>query len=337
MKFSVGLLGHVSAAYDIRANVGLAQLAERLGYAAYWVADNRWQRDVWMILAACAAQTERIALGPRVTDPYIRHPALTAVAIASLDELSRGRAVLGIGAGGSGFAQLGIGRTHPVTAIREAVDLTRKLLAGGLVDYAGETVQFRSGTLGFTGRAALPVLIGGRGPRILQLAGEVADLAMTGGVASPPGVRWAREQVDRGLRRAHRSADAVELCAMTYVAVADDVAAARDAVRVAVAQAVASSYPVWDFVTAAGLEVPPELERLVVGGVREPARLAPHIPDTFVARLAVAGDVAAVTRQISEMRDAGIAHLILAPIPVGEPADRVIERFAREVIPGVNG
>ena len=335
MRFSVGLLGHISSAYDIAATADLAALAERLGYCAYWVADNRWHRDVWVTLTACAMRTERISLGPRVTDPYIRHPALTAVAIASLDELSGGRAVLGIGAGGTGFPQLGIERRRPVPAIREAVELTRMLLGRGLVDYQGETVSFRRGALGFSARAGIPVLVGGRGPKILSLAGEIADMAMAGCVASDEGVRWARAQVDRGIRRAGRGADAVELCAMTYVAVTDRASEAREAVRIAVAQAVGSSYPVLDFVTAAGLEIPPQLRALIASGVREPARLAPLIPDAFVDRLAIAGDTASSAAQLSRMAAAGLQHVIVAPIPVREPAQIAIERFAREVMPRV--
>ncbi|MGH2384380.1 MAG: LLM class flavin-dependent oxidoreductase [Candidatus Limnocylindria bacterium] len=333
MKFSVGLLGQVSGQYGARETADLARLAEDLDYAAYWVADNRWQRDVWTVLAACAERTRRIPLGPRVTDPYIRHPALTAIAIATLDELSGGRAILGLGAGGTGFGQLGIERTRPVQALREAVQLVRDFLSGGVVDFAGETVRFRRGQIGFPARGAPPILIAGRGPGILQLAGELADMAMVGAVVTARGVRWAQEQVEKGLSRAGRSWTDVELCSMTYVALSDDLPAARDAARMAVAQAVAGSYPSWDFIRASGLVVPDELHALIDAGVRDPARLAPLLTDQFTERLAVFGDAASCAASIRTMADAGIAHVVVAPIPIGEPAARSIERFASDVIP----
>src|SRR5947209_9499874 len=140
LTFGAGLLGHYSRFYSVQRVAELGALCERLGYETYWVADQRWMRDVWISLAACAQQTSSIKLGTRVTDPYVRHPALTAVAIATLDELSGGRAILGIGAGGSGFAQMGHERARAVVAIPEAGELIRRPRGGGQVDCQGEAV-----------------------------------------------------------------------------------------------------------------------------------------------------------------------------------------------------
>ena len=101
--------------------VELAVSAERLGYDDFWLADERFFREVYTILGLAAARTSRIRLGPGVTDPYSRHPALTAMAIATLDEISGGRAILGLGAGVSGFRELGIDAARSAVAIREAV------------------------------------------------------------------------------------------------------------------------------------------------------------------------------------------------------------------------
>src|SRR5262249_34324512 len=134
LRFGAGLLGHYSRAYPVSRVAELGALCERLGFDSYWVADQRWMRDVWGSLTATALRRSHIHLGTRVTDPYVRHPALTAVAVASLDELSGGRAILGLGAGGSGFREMGIERKKPVTALREAIELIRRLLAGEEVD-----------------------------------------------------------------------------------------------------------------------------------------------------------------------------------------------------------
>src|SRR5437762_2687760 len=88
LRFGAGLLGHYARAYSVRRVAELGARCEELGFDSYWVADQRWMRDVWVSLSAAALATSRIRLGTRVTDPYVRHPALTAVGIASVDELS---------------------------------------------------------------------------------------------------------------------------------------------------------------------------------------------------------------------------------------------------------
>src|SRR5215211_2577335 len=103
-----------------------AAATEAYGYDALWLADERFHADPYAALTYCAAHTRRIDLGVCVTDPYSRHPALTAMAIGTLDELSGGRAILGIGAGGSGFAELGLEQTRPSRAMTEAIDLVRR-------------------------------------------------------------------------------------------------------------------------------------------------------------------------------------------------------------------
>src|ERR1700744_2792109 len=107
--------------YTTQELVDLAVLSEALGYRDFWYTDVRFARDCYLGLAAVAARTRTIRLGTGVTDPYSRHPALTASAIATLDEMSDGRAVLGLGTGGAGFRELGLERKLPVAALRETV------------------------------------------------------------------------------------------------------------------------------------------------------------------------------------------------------------------------
>src|SRR2546425_10316476 len=112
-------------------------MAEATGYDDLWLADERFFREAYACLTLCALRTRRVRLGPCVTDPYTRHPALTAMAIATLDEISGGRAALGIGAGVSGFRELGVDPARSAVAVREAVELIRRLLAGETVTAKG--------------------------------------------------------------------------------------------------------------------------------------------------------------------------------------------------------
>jgi 5,10-methylenetetrahydromethanopterin reductase len=291
-------------------------------------------RDVFVSLADLAAHSERLLLGTRVTDPYIRHPALTAVAIATLDEVSGGRAILGFGAGGSGFSQLGIRRERPALAVREAIELVRKLWAGGSVEYRGQTVTWESGEIEFACRSDIPIVIAARGPRLLQLSGECADGAIVASGASAEGIAWARGHIESGERKAGRAAGATELLHMTYIAISNDRNAARQAAKRGILGAVAGSHPNYDFLTANQLEVPEDLFNYLESGKRDPARIIELIPDSFVGKLAVAGTVGDCGDQLRELLAAGIDHPLLSPIAVeGRSELDVLRLFVEEILP----
>jgi 5,10-methylenetetrahydromethanopterin reductase len=164
---------------DTETIVRLAVEAEQLGFTRCRVYDEGLvTRDVHVVMTAIACATERVVIGPGITNPYTRHPAQTASAIASLDEVSGGRAFLGIGAGGSlALDPVGIERTRPLGAVREAIEVNRLLYSGERVDYDGEHVTLRSARLGY-GRPDIEIWLAGRGPRILQLGGAIADGVM---------------------------------------------------------------------------------------------------------------------------------------------------------------
>jgi 5,10-methylenetetrahydromethanopterin reductase len=154
------------------------------GFDAVWLADERFYREVYGALARIAVATSRVRLGPCVTDPFARHPALTAMAIATLDEIAEGRALLGLGAGVSGFAELGIQPKKPPRAIRESIALIQALLRGEHVDVQGEVISFRGNHLGFAAPGQHP------GPRGQQRPRGTAGAA--DGAIMRPAVRWPR-------------------------------------------------------------------------------------------------------------------------------------------------
>ena len=144
MQMGLLMLGDAS----IRAMVERARLAEAVGYGTVWLADERFYHEVYSCLTHLAARTSKVLLGPCVTDPFSRHPALTAMAIATLDEISGQRAILGVGAGISGFTELGINRRKPARAIREMIQVICALLQGESVDFHGEVIELHLGSLG---------------------------------------------------------------------------------------------------------------------------------------------------------------------------------------------
>lgn len=172
LPLSVNLM----ATGPIERVVELARLAEARGFERCWVYDEGVvTRDVYVTLSAVAAATDRILLGPGITNPYVRHPGATAVAVASLDELSGGRAFLGLGAGGGlTLGPLALARDRPLAAVEQMVEALRALWAGETVSTKGPAFAFDRARLDF-GRSDIEIVLAGRGPRMIDLGGRVAD------------------------------------------------------------------------------------------------------------------------------------------------------------------
>ena len=156
--------------------VGLARIAENLGCCRCWVYDEGLAtRDVYVAMTAVALATSTIRVGTGITNPYSRHPGTTASAIATIDELSGQRAFVGIGAGGGmTLGPMGIERRRPVAAVEAMVGALRGLYAGEEVDVESEGFGFRSARLDY-GRADTEIFLAGRGPRMTDLGGRLAD------------------------------------------------------------------------------------------------------------------------------------------------------------------
>jgi 5,10-methylenetetrahydromethanopterin reductase len=323
-----------------RSELGaLAEATEALGYDALWLADERFHFDPYAALTYCAARTTRIGLGVCVTDPYSRHPALTAMAIGTLDHLSEGRALLGIGAGGSGFAEMGVARPKPARAMAEAIELIRGLLRGERVTQQGEVVGFQDGKLDFAPhRPNIPVYVASQNALGLRVAGQVADGAIMQGCVNAPMLRFFATEVAAGRQRAGRPVEAVERVARIDVAIADDRRAALDAVRPNVAVTLLFQKPTFASFNQAGLEIPHDLLDLIadIPPTRDPAvtrPIAEHIPDAWVEAFIIAGDPERVAEQVTDVLQHDIDHFLLRPVAMG--ADRIepLRRFAQEVLP----
>jgi 5,10-methylenetetrahydromethanopterin reductase len=179
--------------------VALAVTAERLGFERCWVYDEGLAtRDVYVTLTAIAAATTAIDVGPGITNPYTRHPATTASAVATLDEYSNGRALLGIGAGGSlTLDPLGIERVKPLVAVRDTISACRQLFAGESVDVVSDTFRLQGAANGFAVRSNIQIWLAGRGPKMLHMGGAMCDGVMLDFIHKPSLARYV-ERVRAG-------------------------------------------------------------------------------------------------------------------------------------------
>jgi 5,10-methylenetetrahydromethanopterin reductase len=307
----LGLLVH--PAQPIPELVLSAQRAEAAGFGSLWIADEKFYRDPWVILTALAAATSHARLGTGVTEPYARHPALIAAAMATLAEFAPEREfVIGLGAGGPGFPPMGVIRRRPNTAIREAVTILRGLLAGERVEFEGDVVSFRGGSLNFEPRP-LPIYVAARAAGMLATAGAVADGVILGPYASPAALEYAIGVADS----AGRTSDRPSMVARVDICIAPTRDAAREAVRTMVALPVWVSYPNLGYVEALGISLPDELLQLIArreyGDIPQAGQL---LPPEMIDHYAIAGteeDVAERLREIRPLVDELIVHPVAAP------------------------
>ena len=335
MKFSIGMVGD----FGPDQTVELARFAERSGLDQVWVADERFYRDVYASMTLLACRTERIRIGAMVTDPFVRHPALTATAAASVDEISGGRCVLGIGAGVSGFAAMGIERIRPARAIKEAIALINRLCDGERdVKFEGEIIRFDGGNLGFKPLRRVPIFVAGRGPRVLQAGGEMADGVVVASYASEEGIRWGIDHVAKGAARGGRSLEDIELMSWLYTSVSDDGDRARDAVRTGVAVAMWGSR---EILAKIGVTLPDDVLRFMdehsyghAPGLT--GTLGRMLPDELLGQFSLAGTPAEVTERLIRIARMGIGHAAFWIFPPeGESIYAVLEPLLEEVIPAV--
>jgi 5,10-methylenetetrahydromethanopterin reductase len=319
----------------------LAQRAEHLGYDDFWIADERFFREVYASLTLVALRTSRMRLGPCVTDPYSRHPSLTAMAIATLDEISDGRAILGIGAGVSGFRELGIARDRPAVAIREALQVIDRLLAGETVTFKGEQIALTDTQLDFSPpRRHVPTYVASQRRAGCVAAGRVADGAIMQGCVAEPLLRFFFESVAEGARQAGRDPRVMDMVARINVCVSDDRRAAKDVMKPTIVRSLSAQRPDFFTFTRAGLAMPSALRDAVLqlpySHDPEPLRrIAPLVPDEFVDAVTLAGTPDEVAAGVVRLVRAGIAQLLVYPMSVGGRFEETIERFQTDVMPRV--
>lgn len=193
--------------------------AEQLGADCVFVAEDIGCRDSFALCTLAAQTTSTIKLAVGVANPYTRSPMSLAMAAATLDEASDGRAVLGLGSSSPDMLhQMGLAQQKPLRVMREAVEVVRALLTGESVTHNGEIFRYRDSVLGARPvQPRVPIYFAAMGPQILRLAGRIADGVILNVGASPAYVRWAVSQVTAGVVDAERSLSDVTIAAWMSV------------------------------------------------------------------------------------------------------------------------
>lgn len=325
MRVGLCLSGNI----PMREIVESARTAEATGWDSIWLGEDYFYRGGVAMASAVASVTDRIGIGLGIMTPLPRHPALMAMELAALQELSGGRVMPGVGAGvGAWMRQMGYDYRSPLTVMREGVDLTRRLLAGETVTADQGLFKLDAVRLHFP-TIATPVLLGAVGPKALQLSGEIADGTVISVLAGPGYIRWARSRIAEGQARAGREGQPHLVVAYLFLALAETRAEGRELVRPVVAEYL-SAGGINPLTREAGIpdELVADLNREYLGG-RVPVE---RIADDVIDRVAAAGPGEHCARWITELVQAGADVVAVMPIPLEGAADAVA-RIGREVLP----
>jgi 5,10-methylenetetrahydromethanopterin reductase len=326
LKFSLhSLHGGVKNIDEIHQR---AKRAEELGYDGIFLGESHLSSiDSFQTLASCAMLTKRVLLGIALTNMVFRHPTVLAGAAASLNEISKGRAILGLGTGDGPVYTQGLKAT-PLKQFEEGVKLIRHLVQGN-------SARFSTGKFGisFTISKPAPIYVSAEGPKGLQLAGRSADGVILGTGFDLRVFDWAKTQIRAGTTAAGRETKDVAILAAGMLCVRDDGTEARRIVRNRIANRAHHNFRFT-------LEtVPPEeldgVKRFMDGfDVMKPMedRVDPNlVNDYLVRRFSVAGTPTECIERIEELKAAGVQHLMLTP--ARKVYHETVDAFANKVIP----
>ena len=273
----------------------MTEEVEQLGFDHLWLTDSSLHaRNCYSYLTLAAAHSSSLWLGTAVTNPLTRHPAITASAMATVDEISGQRAILGIGTGDRPLRALGL-RPSSLAGLEQAVSGIRSLWSGAEVQLEGRTFSLHEAHLRFPTRPDIPVYMSASGPRSLQLAGRIADGVILLVGLFPEAVTWAINQVQSGAVRAPagpgadvgRGSRPPHIAVFAYGAIDDD----RDW-ALAQARSIAAWFPQTAPIVCelAGLDdglVQRTRAAYRGGEFQEAAQAAQLLPDDFVRKVAL--------------------------------------------------
>lgn len=312
MRLAFSLSGHRSS----RSAVAAAVAAEEAGFDEVWVTEDYVERGAFALAGAIAQATSSVQIGIGVVNPWTRHPVVLAMEFATLDELSGGRALAGLGASNERWmtGQLGIPFDRPLSRLAESVSVVRRLLAGEHVRHSGPAYTVDT-ALSFTPlRPDLPIVLGVKGPRALELAAESADGVLLSILAGPSYIASVRSLVGPSMR----------LAGYVGLSVADSGAEARDRIRPLVARFL-GIHGDHLITRSAGLSAS-SCARFRAGLVAGAPRVD-LVTDELLDRLVAAGTPVEVRAAFARFAAAGLDVAVVRDDPDVEPTE--ILRLAR--------
>ena len=325
---------YLQDSHDLRDGLDYARYAEQRGFEAVWQAESRLVRDAIVPMAAYAAVTEKLKVGSGVINNWTRNIGLLAATFLTLDDLAPNRAICGIGAWWDPLAaNVGIERRKPLLAMRETVEVLRRLLNMERVTFHGEFHHVTDIELDVVhGRREprnVPIMIGATGPKMMEMTGEIADGAVMNYCVAPEYNDRALEQLETGAKRADRTLDDIDRPQLIVCSVDHDHDTAIEYSKMLLCQYMAQQPHI---AKASGVsdEVVQEIQSILGWpATKEQINKAKHlVPDDLVYKITASGTPDEARAKVDEYVKRGCTCPIL--YPVGGNFKLLIDTFAQK-------
>lgn len=324
---------YLQDAHDLRAGLDYVRYAESRGFEAVWQAKSRLVRDAIVPMAAYAAVTERIKVGSGVINNWTRNIGLLAATFLTLDDLAPNRVICGIGAWWDPLARnVGIERRKPLTAMRETVEVMRRLLNMERVTFHGEFHQVEGIELDVVhGRREprnVPIMIGATGDKMMEMTGEIADGAVLNYCVPPEYNDRALELLDKGARKVGKSLDDIDRPQLVVCSVDQDHEKAIDTTRGLLTQYLAQQ-PHIAKASGVSSDVVAKIQSILGWpATKEQINKAKHlVPEALIDHITASGTPEEARAKVQQYRDHGCTCPIL--YPVGGDVRLLIDTFAQ--------
>ncbi len=305
-------------------------LAENNGFNNMWITDHYSNRNVYTTLTAAALYTNKIVFGTGVTNPWMVNPVITAEAIASLDEIAPGRMVLGIGAGDkTTLEQVGIEMGKPLAAVKESVEIFRKLTAGESVEMQGQVFKTAKAQFKFKVKGKIPVYIGAQGPKMLELAGKIGDGVLVN-ASHPSDIGYAVKLANEGAKQVGKQPSDIDVAAYTSFSVNEDLKKAIKAASSVVAFIVAGSPA--EVLERHGIEMAKADEIRNALKVGDFGKAFGSVTQQMIDVFAVAGTPDMCIERIAELKKIGIGQFVVGS-PIGSNVKVAIDLIGTKILP----
>lgn len=321
----------------------IAKLNEEAGFDSIWVPDHILfippgiVPDAWSTLAATAVVTNKAILGTCVSDSHRYHPAVLAQRVATVDQISGGRVILGLGAGEAmNMEPFGINWEKPVSKTVEAITIIRRLWSGEMLDYQGHFFKLNDAFLQINPeRGVVPIYFGANSPRTLGITGAIADGWLSLPI-SPSLYKKRLELVKNGAKGAGRSSSKIDTALYVYTSVTDKTEEAYDQIAKMKPQIVPSPRLLRE--SGYNIELPKKLESISYfealpnpQWIQRFLEYSERIPNEAAIEFSIAGTVEDCIEKIDEFIEAGVKHFLM--VNIGPDPRHVLKIYSEEIMP----
>jgi 5,10-methylenetetrahydromethanopterin reductase len=324
---------YLQDSHELRDGLSYVQYAEQHGFEAVWQAESRLVRDAIVPMAAYAAVTDKIKVGSGVINNWTRNIGLLAATFLTLDDLAPNRIICGIGAWWDPLASnVGIERRKPLVAMKETIQVMRRLLNMERVTFDGEFVHVKGIELDVVhGRREprnVPIMIGATGDLMMEMTGELADGVVLNYCVSPEYNIKALELLDKGAKKSGRRIEDIDRPQLVVCSVDHDHARAIDTTRGLLAQYLAQQ-PHIAKASGVAQEVVADIQSILGWpATQEQIDRAKHlVPEDLIHRITASGTPQEARAKVNEYRKNGCTCPIL--YPVGGDVRLLIDTFAQ--------